>query len=191
MVLALLVCQARGPDRAATACTGSRRLRVTPRREGHPGSVRRNRRARGNAPIGGRPSSEALEALPDVSRGSPAHPKRDESAPGRAERKNSESRRAFPEWRRTERVEGYADRALEPRGERPAESSGRGGRVAQRARARGWDPRGGSSAPSGELPDAVAEAPRRRARASFGLRGSCLTKHTLSELRNCGGETCA
>src|SRR5437667_12752158 len=95
------------------------RLRVTPRREAHSGAGRRNRRARGNAPIGGRPSSEALEALPDVSRGSPAHPKRDESAPGRAEQKNSESRRAFPEWRRPERVEGYADRALEPRGERP------------------------------------------------------------------------
>jgi hypothetical protein len=74
---------------------------------------------------------------------------------------------------------------------------GRPNRAAEEAALRdalelvGGDPRGGSSVPSGELPDAVAEAPRRRARASFGLRGSCLTNHTLSELRDCGGEACA
>ena len=99
---------------------------------------------------------------------------------------------AFPEWRYTQRGEGWAQPALQPRGDRPtAGSSRRAGRVARCARARGWDPRGGSPATSGELPDAIAEAPRRPARASFGLRDSCLTMRTLSESRDRGGETCA
>jgi len=139
-----------------------------------------------------RPRFEALEVLPDASWGSPARPKRDESASERTAPRNAGPRRAFPEWRYTQRGEGWAHPAPQPCADRPtAGSSRRAGRVARCVRARGWNPRGGSPATSSELPDAIAEAPRRPARASFGLRDSCLTMRTLSESRDGGGETCA
>jgi len=54
---------------------------------------------------------------------------------------------------------------------------------------------GGIHAAAARFRQASYRTPLRKlrddARASFGLRGSCLTNHTLSELRDCGGETCA
>ena len=79
-------------------------------------------------------------------------------------------------------------------------------RTARRARARGGQPRRRCPAAPGQLPDAAAAAERGRARepfgswiagrrrsrpAAIGRRASCLTPDSLSELRDCGGESCA
>jgi hypothetical protein len=123
LVFALLVCQARGPDRSVSFRKSFRQLgRVlqTLRGKKHPRSAPLARRTGGHARPARRASSEARSVRADLAREARRRQNHGRSAPRRRSRRSAASRREFPEWRC-----GSADASLERRRDRLPAGSGR------------------------------------------------------------------